>query len=97
MDESKNIPLFSEVTKFHGYICPGTAIGYRAGEIAINELKASHATDEEILEFEKHKEKISQKIMDTPDKELFMKELWILISLMKLGYFVQLDVLNVGN
>lgn len=51
MDESNNIPLFSEVTKFHGHKCPGTAIGYRAGEIAKNELEASHATDEKILEF----------------------------------------------
>ena len=33
----KLIP-FSEVTKFHGHICPGTAIGYRAGEIAIKNL-----------------------------------------------------------
>ena len=154
MDETKNIPLFSEVTKFHGHVCPGTAIGYRAGEIALNELEASRSTDEELLvvvendscsvdaiqivtgctmgkgnlifkdygkhvytffnresgnvlrislnisideidsdfsklrdnafsesgtkeeklEFEKHKDKISQKILDMPDKELFMIE-----------------------
>jgi formylmethanofuran dehydrogenase subunit E len=49
MDKSKNIPPFSEVTKFHGHICPGTAIGYRAAEIAINKLGSSRATDEEFL------------------------------------------------
>ena len=154
MDESRNIPLFSEVTKFHGHVCPGTAIGYRVGEIAINKLEVSRSTDEELvavvendscsvdaiqivtgctmgkgnlifkdygkhvytffnrdsgnilrislnisideidsdfsklrdnafsesgteeekLEFEKHKNKISQEILDMPDKELFMVE-----------------------
>lgn len=49
VDKSKNIPPFSEVTKFHGHVCPGTAIGYRAGEIAINKLGSSPAIDEEFL------------------------------------------------
>jgi formylmethanofuran dehydrogenase subunit E len=49
MEKSKKILLFEEVTKFHGHICPGTAIGYRAGEIAINELGSEKAADEEIL------------------------------------------------
>jgi formylmethanofuran dehydrogenase subunit E len=40
---------FSEVTKFHGHVCPGTAIGYRAGEIAIKKLGSSRAIDEELL------------------------------------------------
>lgn len=44
----KIIP-FSEVTKFHGHICPGTAIGYRAGEIAIEKLSSPRAVDEEFL------------------------------------------------
>jgi len=44
----KIIP-FSEVTKFHGHICPGTAIGYRAGEIAIKKLRSPKALDEEFL------------------------------------------------
>ena len=44
----KLIP-FSEVTKFHGHICPGTAIGYRAGEIAIKKLSSPRAVDEEFL------------------------------------------------
>jgi len=49
MEESKHIRPFSEVTKFHGHICPGTAIGYRAGEIAIKKLRSPRATDEEFL------------------------------------------------
>lgn len=40
---------FSEVTKFHGHVCPGTAIGYRAGETAIKELASPRAIDEEFL------------------------------------------------
>lgn len=37
------------VTKFHGHVCPGTAIGYRAGEIAIKKLRSPRAIDEEFL------------------------------------------------
>jgi len=40
---------FSEVTKFHGHTCPGTAIGYRASEIALNKLSSSKAGDEEFI------------------------------------------------
>jgi len=40
---------FSDVTNFHGHVCPGTAIGYRAAEIAIKELSSSRALDEEFL------------------------------------------------
>ena len=43
MDKSRNIPPFSEVTKFHGHVGPGTTIGYRAGDIAINKLESSRA------------------------------------------------------
>jgi len=45
----KNIIPFSEVTKFHGHVCPGSAIGYRASEIAINELSSTRSMDEEFL------------------------------------------------
>ena len=44
-----NILPFSDVTKFHGHVCPGSAIGYRAAEIAINELSTTRSTDEEFL------------------------------------------------
>jgi formylmethanofuran dehydrogenase subunit E len=49
MNESRRILPFSEVTRFHGHVCPGTAIGYRAGEIAIKQLGSSRAADEEFL------------------------------------------------
>jgi formylmethanofuran dehydrogenase subunit E len=49
MEESMHIIPFSEVTKFHGHVCPGTAIGYRAAEIAIKELSSTRAMDEEFL------------------------------------------------
>jgi formylmethanofuran dehydrogenase subunit E len=53
MENSKEIKQFivpfSEVTKFHGHVCPGTAIGYRAGEIAIKQLQSPRAADEEFL------------------------------------------------
>ncbi len=40
---------FSEVTKFHGHVCPGSAIGYKAAEAALNELKSGRSTDEELV------------------------------------------------
>ena len=51
MEDDKTIEIipFSEVTKFHGHSCPGTAIGYRAGEIAIRKLLSSRAEDEELV------------------------------------------------
>jgi formylmethanofuran dehydrogenase subunit E len=49
MEESKQVLPFFEVTRFHGHVCPGTAIGYRVAEIAIRELGSFRATDEEFL------------------------------------------------
>lgn len=49
MEQSNYIRPFSDVTKFHGHVCPGTAIGYRAGEIALKKLGSLRATDEEFL------------------------------------------------
>lgn len=40
---------FSEVTRFHGHSCPGSAIGYRVAEIAISELVSSRSEDEELV------------------------------------------------
>lgn len=49
-DKIKQIIVpFSEVTKFHGHICPGSAIGYHAAEIAVKELSSSRSEDEEFL------------------------------------------------
>ncbi len=49
MEEYGHIVPFGDVTKFHGHVCPGTAIGYRAGEIGIKELGSNRAMDEEFL------------------------------------------------
>jgi formylmethanofuran dehydrogenase subunit E len=45
------IPMksFSEVTKFHGHICPGSAIGYKASEAGLTELKSNSSIDEELV------------------------------------------------
>jgi formylmethanofuran dehydrogenase subunit E len=40
---------FLKVTEFHGHVCPGSAIGYKAAEIAIKELYSSFSEDEELV------------------------------------------------
>jgi formylmethanofuran dehydrogenase subunit E len=40
---------FPEVTKFHGHVCPGTVIGYRAARIATRELAFQKSADEELV------------------------------------------------
>jgi formylmethanofuran dehydrogenase subunit E len=40
---------FQEVTKFHGHICPGTIIGYRAAQIAVREFSSKKSVDEELI------------------------------------------------
>jgi formylmethanofuran dehydrogenase subunit E len=49
MEKTDKIIPFSEVTKFHGHVCPGSALGYRVGEIAIQKLISPRAIDEELL------------------------------------------------
>lgn len=34
----KTIKPYTEVTQFHGHVCPGSAIGYKAAEAAVKEL-----------------------------------------------------------
>ena len=48
MNESQIVP-FSEVTKFHGHACPGSALGYRVAEVAMDKFNASKAEDEELI------------------------------------------------
>lgn len=43
------IKPFSSVTEFHGHICPGSAIGYKAAQLAINELSLTFSDDEELV------------------------------------------------
>jgi formylmethanofuran dehydrogenase subunit E len=38
-----------EVTKFHGHICPGTIIGYRAAQIAVRAFSSKKSVDEELI------------------------------------------------
>jgi len=39
----------AEVARFHGHLCPGLAIGYRAAAIAMEVLAAQRAEDEELI------------------------------------------------
>jgi formylmethanofuran dehydrogenase subunit E len=38
-----------EVIRFHGHMCPGLAIGYRAAKIALEKLGTTRAEDEELI------------------------------------------------
>jgi len=40
---------FAEVAKFHGHVCPGLALGYRAAETALERLHTGRAEDEELV------------------------------------------------
>lgn len=51
-DDTKNnnyIKDFSEVTDFHGHICPGSALGYKAAQMGLNILSSTRSKDEEIV------------------------------------------------
>lgn len=39
----------SEAIRFHGHLCPGLAIGYRASKVAMERLGAKRAEDEEMI------------------------------------------------
>lgn len=45
----EKMPSIEEVAKFHGHICPGLVIGYRAAECALEWLDNRRAEDEEII------------------------------------------------
>ncbi len=40
---------FAEAVRFHGHICPGLALGYRAAEVALERLRSGRAEDEELV------------------------------------------------
>lgn len=46
---SKNIPSIEEVAAFHGHICPGLALGYRAALLALSWLENHRSEDEEVV------------------------------------------------
>jgi formylmethanofuran dehydrogenase subunit E len=43
------IKPFDRAVEFHGHVCPGLAIGYRAAEIGMKELASGRDTDEELV------------------------------------------------
>jgi formylmethanofuran dehydrogenase subunit E len=47
--ESAKKATFQDVTKFHGHICPGTVIGYRAAQIAMPTFSSEKSADEAII------------------------------------------------
>lgn len=40
---------FKRCVAFHGHVCPGLAIGYRAAQVALASLNATRSEDEEIV------------------------------------------------
>lgn len=40
---------WEKAVEFHGHVCPGLAIGYRAAELALQALGVSRSLDEEII------------------------------------------------
>ena len=44
-----NKELWNQCVAFHGHVCPGLAIGFRASEIAMDKMNISRASDEEIV------------------------------------------------
>lgn len=45
----KEIKSFEDAAEFHGHVCPGLAIGYRAAEVALDELFSGRSEDEELV------------------------------------------------
>ena len=47
---NKRMPLdLEECVDFHGHLCPGIIIGYRAAKIAMEKIKFKKAKDEEVV------------------------------------------------
>jgi formylmethanofuran dehydrogenase subunit E len=46
---AKDIMPFADVVKFHGHLCPGLTLGYRAAEAGISALSAGRDVDEELV------------------------------------------------
>ena len=44
MENNEEILPFSEVTKFHGHVCPGSALGYRVAKTAMIKLNVSKSS-----------------------------------------------------
>jgi formylmethanofuran dehydrogenase subunit E len=48
-NNNNNFKDFSEVTDFHGHVCPGSALGYKAAQMGLNMLSSTRSEDEEIV------------------------------------------------
>ena len=40
---------FRKCAEFHGHICPGLSIGYRAAKLALDKIAEKRAADEEVV------------------------------------------------
>ncbi|AVX29827.1 formylmethanofuran dehydrogenase, subunit E [Carboxydocella thermautotrophica] len=45
----RELTPWEKCVEFHGHICPGLALGFKAAVIALNELGVSRAADEELV------------------------------------------------
>ncbi len=48
-DEIFSTPDFKKCIEFHGHICPGLAVGYKAAKTGMDWLKENRAEDEELV------------------------------------------------
>ncbi len=48
-ETSNDIKPFSDVIEFHGHVCPGSALGYKAAELALKKLSTTKSPDEELI------------------------------------------------
>ncbi|SJZ30833.1 FmdE family protein [Selenihalanaerobacter shriftii] len=45
----QNNSELNEAINFHGHLCPGLVIGFKAGQIALSELNVNRSEDEELV------------------------------------------------
>jgi formylmethanofuran dehydrogenase subunit E len=55
---------FQKCVEFHGHLCPGLTMGYKASVAGLEWLKAHRSVDEEIAAFEKRTRDILEKSVD---------------------------------
>lgn len=55
---------FQKCVEFHGHLCPGLTLGYRASVAGLEWLRAHRSVDEEIVAFEKRTRDILEKPVD---------------------------------
>lgn len=44
-----NLKSFADVTEFHGHVCPGSALGFKAAKYGLNKLASTRSEDEELV------------------------------------------------